>query len=470
MAHLDNNAPLFTVAFLLWLARQYDRSVKPLLLTVAIISAILSAAGIFAQFDNPTFADLVLSIVIGVALLCIRLIFWIGAWHLPQLAGKPSFSIYALVAVLGFSACAALSMTANLSATGSTAAVQIDQQEEINRFDNAGAKAVLYVDQAVVARDAIQSRAAIAKKAEADEIAGRGPTGIGGAGSVSNSFGEAAGIYETAAESLDTVLARARGQADALAATVAEMRTVQADAGMSAKERSTQLKILSSQASSDIRGLLALDPALSIRAAADAIAVGVPPRSQARASSQARIAEISADIRAFASVLEAEADRVAARAPQVPEQVARSHTEVLFAAATRMPALMMVAILLDACGWVAIGWRVAIYSALKARMRDEEDAPGPSYITITDVRRFTDFVDLMLAARNQVENADGKPRRGRRPALTSTVKRKTQTRILPKPDKPVAKAKPARKASGKASGSRSSSKATKQRGEGQSDA
>lgn len=458
MPRPDRNAPLWSAAHIMWLALAYDRQVKPKLFVIAIISAFMSALGIFSQFDNPTFADLMLSIVIGAALLAILAIFWIGAWLLPELVGGKALRVYAVVAVVGFLACFGVSTTANLSATGGVAALQIDQKEEIDRFDNEGAKVALYVDQLVVARDAVAARAELARQAESDEIAGRGPTGIGGAGSVSNSFGAAAGIYATAASGLDGVLERARSQAEALIATIAEMRVIQADGALSPEERATQLKILSSRAAGDIRGLLALDPARSIRTAADAISVGVPRRSQARTSSQARIAEISAEMRAFAATLRAEADRIAARAPKVPEQVTRSHTEVLIAAAWRMPALLMVAILLDGCGWIAIGWRVALYAALKTKIREETEEDGPSYVTVDDLWRVVGFVDVIAEARNRVESADGKPRRGRRAALPSKAKRQV-TRALPKSGPRTASTR----------SSKTSAKSSKPREEGKAD-
>ncbi|MEM7729676.1 MAG: hypothetical protein AAF311_10430 [Pseudomonadota bacterium] len=434
----DRNAPLWTVANLLWIAQTFDRQVKPKLFVIAIISAVMSALGVLQQFDNPTFADLMLSVVIGGALLAILAIFWTGAWLAPELAGKNAMRVYLVVAVLGFLACFGVSTTANLSATGGVASLQIGQKEEIDRFDNEGAEAALYVDQLVVARDAIAARAELARQAEADEIAGRGPTGIGGVGSVSNSFGAARVIYTTAAASLDTVLVRARSQVEALAATVAEMRVVQADGTLSPEERATQLKVLSSRAAGDIRGLLALDPARSIQAAADAIAVGVPPRSQASASSQARITEISADMRAFANTLRVEADRIATLTPEVPEQVTRSHTEVLIAAAWRMPALLMVAILLDGCGWIAIGWRVAIYSAVKTKMREEEEEDVPSYVTVMDLWRVAGFVDAITETRNRVERADGKRRRRNPPTRSKKPKlpRKPYSRTTRMPAKP----------------------------------
>lgn len=241
MPRPDRNAPLWSAAQIMWLALEYDRQVKPKLFVIAIISAFMSALGIFSQFDNPTFADLMLSIVIGAALLAILAIFWIGAWLLPELVGGKALRVYAVVAVVGFLACFGVSTTANLSATGGVAALQIDQKEEIDRFDNEGAKVALYVDQLVVARDAIEARGELARQAESDEIAGRGPTGIGGAGSVSNSFGAARGIYVNAAITLDSVLERARSQSDALTSTVTEMRVIQADGALSQEERATSV-------------------------------------------------------------------------------------------------------------------------------------------------------------------------------------------------------------------------------------
>lgn len=91
----------------------------------------------------------------------------------------------------------------------------------------------------------------------------------------------------------------------------------------------------------------------------------------------------------------------------------------------------MVAILLDSCGWVAIGWRVAIYAALKAKIHQETEEDGPSYVTVDDLWRVVGFVDVIAEARNRVESADGKPRRGRRAALPSKAKRRA-TRALPK--------------------------------------
>ncbi|MEM9765978.1 MAG: hypothetical protein AAF968_26405, partial [Pseudomonadota bacterium] len=413
--------------------------------------------GIFRQFENPTFADLMIAIAVGFALTMILAVYWRGAWLLPEMVGAKALRVYFAVALIAFLACFGISTTANLSATGAVAAEQIVQADSIDAFDNAGAKATLYVERVVVPRDAIEARAELASQAETDEIAGRGPTGIGGAGSVSNSFGEASRIYGRAAASLHNLLGRARERSDELAATVAEMRVVQADDALSAEARATRLKLLSSQAIGDIRGLLALDPGRSIRAAADAIAAGVPPRSQARASSQARIAEISADMRAFAETLRAEANAIAALAPTVPEQVTPSQTEQLLAAALRMPALLMVAILIDACGFIAIGWRVALHSALQTRMEEEADEPGPTYATTDDIWRFTGFLGAMEAARREVEASDGTPRRGRPRKAPGATKRATKGNSSARPSA----AKPAAK---------DASKSRKPRREGETDA
>ena len=300
--------------------------------------------------------------------------------------------VYALVGVLGFSAFAIPSSLGSLSANGGGISLSVTQQGEIDALDNSRQEFARYVSELELIRSALDDRADQASRLQADEIAGRGPTGVAGVGSVSNSYGSAASIYGSAADLVGDALSQASGHIAVLDAILAEMRVFQASPEQSGPETAARLNILSGQAIAEMRALLALDPSRTIRAAAASVAQGVPPRSQANAQSQQRINEISAGMRAYAAQLAAEADRIEALAPELPQQSTQSPAERLIETMWRTPGPTMAAILFDLCGWIAVGFRLALYQALKAKLREENDRPVPTYVTLDDFERVEEFV------------------------------------------------------------------------------
>ncbi|MEO0763916.1 MAG: hypothetical protein AAFZ09_19270 [Pseudomonadota bacterium] len=125
---------------------------------------------------------------------------------------------------------------------------------------------------------------------------------------------------------------------------------------------------------------------------------------------------------AYAASLQAEAERIAALAPEIPEQTTLSPAERLIANMWRMPGLTMAALLLDLCGWIAIGFRMAIYTALRAKMEEEKGEEGPQYILVDDLRRLKGILEAADETRREIEDLRPAAKRGR-PPLSATKKR-----------------------------------------------
>lgn len=406
------------------LCKAYDAFVKPRLAALGIISSAASTVGLFSQFDDPTFSQLLLCCGVGVALLMIASSFWQGAWHVPHLETKRPLLVYALVATLGFGSYVVVSGTANLSATAGQSSLELNQNDTTDALENSGQSAKSYVDQMRVAQSGLEEQAVLARQLEQAEITGQGPTGVPGRGSVSNSFAASAGKYDQAATSLERALVAADARLTAFETIVAELRAVQAEPNESRADKTARLKVLSGQAIREMRALLSLDPARSIRAAAASIAAGVPAQSRANAQSQARIAEINANMRTYAGQMEAEADRIAALAPSIPEQSTLSTAERLLQTMWRLPAWTAVALLLDAMGWVCVGFRVALYQALKAKLAEEAANPDDFVVTPDDFERLERAVKRAEESRNYIEAVKEAPKRGR--------PRVSQQKALPK--------------------------------------
>ena len=395
------------------LALWFDAMAKPGLAGLAILSSGTAVIGFASQFDAPDLGIYLRCGAIGLALWLIARTFWAGAWLLPALETRQTLLIYTLVAIMGFLMFATISVFGSLSATGGDISRGLTQKQNIDQLDNSGQSFVQYIGEMAVVRAGLSDRATQAFDFERAEIAGDGPTGVGGRGPVSNSFGAAGRSYTQAADLLGETLSRAQQHVTALEAAIAKARAIQIEQTLSPSERDAELKVQSGRAISAMRALLALDPARSIRAAARKIAAGVPPQSRATPSSQQRIEEINAGMRAHASQLEGEADRIATLVPSLPEQTSLSPAERLLQTMWRMPGLTMAALLLDACGWIAIGFRIAIYRALKAKIAEENERPVPSSVTMEDFWRVEEFVDRAEEAKRRLEASSAPRKRGR---------------------------------------------------------
>ncbi|WP_195819423.1 hypothetical protein [Roseobacter sp. MH60115] len=417
----------------LWLYRLavwFDSVAKPGLAGLAIISAGTAVIGFASQFDNPDLGIYLRCTAIGFALWLIARTFWAGAWMLPAFETKQPLLIYAGVTAVGFLMFATVSVLGSLSATGGDISRGLTQKQTINQLESRGQQFVLYVGEIAVPQASLLDRAEQAFDFERAEIAGQGPTGVPGTGSVSNSFGASGRAYVQAAQLLGTTLTHAEGNVVNFESAIADARAVQIDASLSSSERDAQLQTLAGRAISEMRALLALNPARSIRAAATKIAQGVPQQSRANTQSQARLDEISASMRAFARVLDGEADRITALTPELPEQTSLSPAERLIQTMWRMPGFTMAAILLDACGFIAIGFRIAIYRTLKVKIEEENARPVPAYVTLEDFWRVEEFVKRAEEAKKAIESAKGTAKRGR--------PRVTQQKALPKAASPKA--------------------------------
>lgn len=405
--------PLWTSASLKDLTAWYDSIAKPCLAGLAIISSGTAVIGYAGQFDEPSIGIYMRCFAIGFALYLITRAFWAGAWALPALETNRTLSIYALVAVLGFFCFGTVSTLGSLGATGNQISDDITQSENIDQLENFGQEFAAYGGQMAVARAALSERRDEAQAFAEAEINGSGPTGVPGAGPVSNSFYAARGIYAQAGDLLEAALSKLDAHMASLSGVIAEMREVQGDGAMSAAAERARLKALSGQAISEMRALLALDPARAIRASAEILSSGVPEPSRVSGSSRDRIADISAKMKGYAASLRLEADRVAALTPVLPKLVTLSPAEKLISNMWRMPGLTMAAVLIDLCGWIAIGFRVVIYQALKARLVAENADPNPTFITIEDLNRAQRFLEHASEAQKAIEDLRPQAKRGR---------------------------------------------------------
>lgn len=431
----SSDMPLWSSVWLKQLAIWFDSIAKPSLEGLAIISSATAVIGFAGQFDDPDLGVYLRCAALGFALWLIARTFWAGAWLLPALEAKRSIIVYVLVAVLGFSMFGSVSVIGSLSATGSEISEGLTENANIDQLDNASQDFAFYVGELTVVGGALEAQAAQAQRSQGAEVSGNGPTGVPGVGSVSNSFGEAARIYGQAALSLIQTLNKAQSHIAKIDAALTNMRVVQSDTQLSRADKAARLKDLSRSAIGEMRGLLSLDPARSIKAAANSIAAGVATRSNTNPRSAARIAEISVSMRTFAAGLVIEADRIASLVPDLPEQMTLSPAEKLLATMWRMPGLTLAALLMDACGWIAIGFRMSVYLALKAKIAEETARPVPNFVTLEEFWRVEEFVARAAEAKKRVEDARGAPKRGRPPL--------TKAQRLPKPrSAPKTMAKP----------------------------
>lgn len=429
--------PHWSSARLNAICQAYDAVAKPSLDGLAGISASVSAVGLARAFDAPTISDYLLCIVIGFALWLIARVMWAGAWQLPHLETKRTQAVFAFVAMLGFGSYAGVSVTANLNATAGQSSVELTQKDNIDTLENAGQAAASYVGEMQVVLAGLFEQAELARQSEKAEIGGQGPTGEPGRGPVSRSFLASGGKFSQAAVLLQGSLEQAATHVVAFADAVAALRAAQIDPNFTHAEKAGRLKVLTGQAISQMRALLALDPARSIRTAAASIATGVPTQSDASAQSQARIADISSGMLAYAGQMGAEADRIAALAPTIPQQATLSTAERLLQTLWRTPAWTAAALLLDLCGWIAVGFRVALYQTLKTMIAEENDRPPRTYVTLEDFERVEAFVKRAADARKRVEAVKIAPKRRRpRPAKEPMTSGKKPNSTQRKPLKP----------------------------------
>ncbi len=375
------------IAFIAW----YEAIAWPCLHGLAIISAGTAVVGFAGQFDDPNLVVYLRCGAIGLALYLITLCFWSATWSLPIMETRYAILTFVASTVIFFPMIWVVSSLGSLGTTSSDVSRSLVQKSFVNALDNTGQDFARYATEPAVLVSGLEDLAQQAFGFEVAEIAGNGPTGIPGVGSVSNSFGDSGRVYQAAAATLTEVLQQAETHLDAMSDALAKLRAVQIDADLRAPEKGAELKVLSRQVIGEMRALLSLDPARTIRGIATSIEAGVPARSTTNAQSRARIADINAGMRAYAAKLRAEADRIAALAPEIPEQRSLSPAEQLIETMWRMPGLTMVALLMDAAGFLVIFYRHAMYLALKAKDRENAKRRKPQYITVDDLEKIEFF-------------------------------------------------------------------------------
>lgn len=392
---------------------EYDAQIFPKLLALSVITSVVSAVGIAGQFQSPDFDDYVLAATFGFALWLICSGFWYGAWLAPVMSYKNPTRLFVFMVVFGFCSYAGISVTANFTATAGKAAVELTQQRTIDGFDNAGALAAAFVGDIGLAQASTADRATQAARLQGLEANGGGPTGVAGQGSVYNGYGLSHGTYTQAADLIASMLIQADARVVSLQSAIAELRKVQADQDLIPSEKDVQLKVLGSKALGEMRNLLALDPVGTLREAAASIARGVPPQSGAPAASQARINEISADMRRYAQSLEAIADRLAENMPELPAQVTLSTTEQLWASAASLPALTALALLLDLSGFIFCGFRLAFYRNMRAKAAEESASDAPTVYLVEEMLNTEFIIRRAAEAQAHIEAVRPQAKRGR---------------------------------------------------------
>lgn len=365
--------PIFSEASNLRAIRAYDRVGRGSLMALGLISGGMSGLGFVYQFDAPTLETYLAGAVFALAVFLIARIFWNGAWFLPEFVRGNLIFPFVVVASLGFGAFATVSYFGNQRFVAAAVSENLAQSGQIDALANAGRDAVAHVRSLDVVLAGIEARGRQAGQAALTEQSGTGPSGQDGTGPVYRSFIAAQLQYRMAATLVSGKLAALEPLAAKLPPLLDEMRHVQADSALTPAERRVLLKSRASQAGAVIADILALDPAGAVRQAAGLVAAGVPDQSGARADSQARIAEIRAEMRIYATSLMASAATIDAARPEPPVSHSLSQEEHLMANILRLPGLSMAALLFDACGWIVIGFRLVAYQALRHRY-DAEDA------------------------------------------------------------------------------------------------
>lgn len=366
--------------------KTYDRfAEKAFLPTMAIITGIMTGMGYLTRFDEPSLSTYFVCALLMLGTGIIANAFWKGAWQLPLHTSGNLIAGFAVVSVLGFLSLMAVSVPGNMLFLFGEQSEATALEDQINNHGNAARPIAAHFGALEREKAKLEALAQDARALQDREKAGAGPTGSGGAGPVSNSYGNAAGRYTDAAGILETVLTTAAGRMSDIQSALDGMREVRSDRDIGQAERTRQFRSLERDAIDAMSALRALDPGGTLRAAADVVAQGIPEPARAPATSRDIIASIRAEMMAIAAQMRIAADQLDTVVIEIPAQFSATRAENLWDNAFRFPALAMAAILFDACGFLAIFFRTLAYWALRRASRTDFDRYYDHAFTIADL-------------------------------------------------------------------------------------
>lgn len=394
----------------------YDDIGLSCLAVLSIITATLSGLGFVAGFDDPTPSTYLIGVAFGFGVWVIARGFWHGAWLLPEIIHKNLLAIYCVTAFLGFGTYGAVSYIGNQKVVAGGVSQDLAEEDRIDGLTNDSQDLIAFLGGLAAIASELAEREDQAMRTADAEAGGGGPSGARGEGPVYFSLIASAGAFKSAKELIEDGAMRADAVGQDLATMLAAMRDLRADPELGRGERRARLKTAEGEILAAMRRGLAVNPHGLIEAAAQLIAVGVQVPSNARGASITRIAEISADMAAYAEVLKAKAERLAVEEPELPEQSSQSQEEHLIANALRMPGLSLAAALFDACGWIIILFRYAAYRSLRARDEEENEKQYDAFVTVRDFKRIEDMtLRARMAQTRLLEAPEDAPRPPGRP-------------------------------------------------------
>lgn len=402
--------PIFSRAADVDAVERLDRLGGIHLFVMSIVTAIFSGVGFLSQFSTPTLENFALALVFGFSVWLIVSIFWTGAWILPQFnLGASLGAVYFVTAVFGFFAVAVISYFGNQRAIAGDVSLAISHETRADERANEVGAAADYIGLLKPILADLAAQEAQARSSAAAELAGNGPTGVGGSGPMHRSlvastsrFGEAKGLVSSTLAEGEQLLF----DADAL---LTELRSAAQDDAQSGAQRETTLKVIDGRIVNTINQMRSLDVSGTVRAASQIIARGIPHQTGAIASSQARIAELRNAMAAYGRELASQADRLSEARPDAPRAFSLSQEEHLMANFLRMPGLSMAALFFDFVGWVVIGFRYVGYHALRRRDAIEYSTRYNSYMTLEDLMRVRAMAAHVEETRRELESLTHPP-------------------------------------------------------------
>ncbi len=397
-------SPLFSRDTDLETIRQLDRVGLVLLSAMALLTAIFSGVGFLNQFPDAGLFEFSMALLFGFSVWLIAKMFWLGAWILPQFMLSGSLlAAYIVVAVFGFSAFGTISYFGNQRAIAGEVSQSLSDETRADALENNGGEATAYLALLQPVAAELAARTSQANASASAEVAGNGPTGVGGAGPVYRSFLNSSRRYAEAQSLVENTLRAGERLSQQLSGQLENLRSISQDGELTAGQKRTQIKIAAGQVIDTINQIRSLNPAGTVRAAAQTVAQGVPNQSGASSSSQARISEIRSSMVSYARTLDARANEIAERLPSAPQAFSLSQEEGLIDNIFRIPGLSMAALFFDFCGWIVIGFRYVAYHALRRRDQAEHSQKYNAYLTLDDLKRIEAMAQHVTETRRSLQ-------------------------------------------------------------------
>ena len=185
----------WAIAFIAW----FEGIAWPCLCSLAILSSATAVIGFAGQFQNPDLTVYLRCAAVGAALLAITTAFWAACWTLPIMETRKALITYTISVQSCSSRCSGWSHRSAVLARPDQTSARIWFRAAILTSSITPARTLRFMRVRLMsfARGCwnVQIRPLILRH---PEIAGDGPTGVSGAGSVSHSFGETGRSYTRA--------------------------------------------------------------------------------------------------------------------------------------------------------------------------------------------------------------------------------------------------------------------------------